>query len=137
MEDQFLKLGLTFCPDSDVDRFTIIKDIHLFAPRLVFKTFYDKPTQLSGPIGSKGPDVGTYTLQKLRAIDDLMELWEKSQTELEIPLDDSSLDVLGGVTFPPPFSFKPKSRNFPLLNNNHNIWAFVQQTTQEIEKTTW
>lgn len=34
---------------------------------------------------------------------------------------------------PPPTSFKPKSRNFPNLSTNPNLWAFVQQVTTAIE----
>lgn len=34
----------------------------------------------------------------------------------------------------PPQLFRPKSRNFPSLGSNPNIWAFVQQVTQEVEE---
>lgn len=133
VENQVLQLGLTFCPDSDADRFTIIKDIHLFARRLMFKTLYDKPTQLSECLGTTAPDPGTYTLQELRALDDLMELWDEGCGGPDAGSENPSSDDLGATAFPPPSSFKLKSSNFPLLNNNPNMWAFVQQTTQEIE----
>lgn len=42
--------------------------------------------------------------------------------------------VIPGVAFPPPTSFKPKSRAFPTLSTNPNIWAFVQHITNEIDK---
>lgn len=70
-----------------------------------------------------------------QALTDLMELWEEGHTT-----DDEAVLVpppalsVAGVTFPPLQPFKPKSRNFTLLNTNPNIWALVQQVSQNIEK---
>lgn len=69
------------------------------------------------------------------ALADLMDLWEEGHTadDEDEFVSPSPLSVTG-VSFPPLQAFKPKSRNFPLLNTNPNIWAFVQQVCQTIEK---
>lgn len=97
-ESQVLQLGLTSCPDSNVDRFTIIKDIHLFARRLMFKTLYDKHTQLSECLRTTALDPGTYTLQELCALDDLMELWDGCCCGLDVESENSSPDNLGATS---------------------------------------
>lgn len=54
-----------------------------------------------------------------------MDLWEEDHTEADSPWSTPDLDLS---------AIKPKSKAFPMLSNNPNIWAFVQQTTKEIEK---
>lgn len=39
-----LSKGLTFCPESDIDRFEITKDLQLFARKLFSKSMYNKDT---------------------------------------------------------------------------------------------
>lgn len=124
-----LKLGLTFCPSTDLDRFQLIKDIHLFARRLLFKIIYDKPS-VSEPSDSPPLELSDTELQ---ALDDLMQLWEEGHTsDAKAPLPSCGV-VVPGVSFPPPVPFRPKSCTFPSLQINPNIWAFVQQTAFEIE----
>lgn len=69
-----------------------------------------------------------------------MELWEETNPfdePLEEPLLNPSLDTLSERSFLPPYHYKPKSRSFPLLHGNPNIWAFTQQVTKEIQTTKW
>lgn len=40
-----LAKGLRFCPDSDTDKFEIIKDLHLFTRKLILKSLYTKNMQ--------------------------------------------------------------------------------------------
>lgn len=126
---QVLKLGLTFCPSTDLDRFQLIKDIHLFARRLLFKVIYDKTPSLESSTSTSGEP----SEAELRALADLECLWDEGHTTEDVTPMASGGMVVSGVSFPPPTSFKPKSRNFPSLQTNPNIWAFVQQITQEIE----
>lgn len=58
---------------------------------------------------------------------------------IDSPLDSPLLRdrITSNKCFPPPQLFKPKSKNFPTLGNNPNIWAFVQQITKEVEEMTW
>lgn len=44
-ETQLLWKGLTFCPDSGVDTFEIIKDLQLFARKLILQSLYAKLNQ--------------------------------------------------------------------------------------------
>ncbi|XP_077344465.1 uncharacterized protein LOC143988608 [Lithobates pipiens] len=132
-ELEVLKLGLTFCPDSNTTKFQLIKDLHLFARRLLYRVIFDKPVT---PDFDSNDNVRSYeNMTEHYAIKNLMELWEEGNTD-----DDDSEAIstpslsVPGVSFPPPPSFKCKSRAFPLLNANPNIWAFIQQTTIEIEK---
>lgn len=37
-----LALGLSFCPDMKLDKFPIIKDLHLFVRKLMLKTIYHR-----------------------------------------------------------------------------------------------
>lgn len=60
-----------------------------------------------------------------------MDLWEEGHVTPWL-VSPPGLSV-AGMSFTPPQSFKPKSRMFPLLNTNPNIWAFIQQTTKAIE----
>lgn len=64
-----------------------------------------------------------------------MDLWEVGHADDDNAYWLASLPGVSaaGVSFSPPLSFRPKSRIFPLLNTNPNIWAFVQQTTKAIE----
>lgn len=77
----------------------------------------------------------------MKSLNELMKLWEGSNTSDE--LVPNSLDEIGGLSitqtsssicFPPPQLYQPRSRAFPLLQANPNIWAFTQQVTKEIEK---
>ncbi|PIO22763.1 hypothetical protein AB205_0191570, partial [Aquarana catesbeiana] len=77
-------------------------------------------------------------IEEHQAFEDLMELWEEGHVT-----DDDSGFVsppglsVTGMSFPSPQSFKPKSRLFPLLNTNPNIWAFVRQTSLAIEESSF
>lgn len=46
-EMALLSKGLTFCPSSNMDTFETIKDLHLFAHKLILKSLYAKPKQVN------------------------------------------------------------------------------------------
>lgn len=83
------------------------------------------------------------TFEELRALQDLMKLWDESNPEQEGWTFNAPGAVLGASTHPhpctptfdPPKSYKSKSQSFPVLQGNPNIWAFVIQVTKEIEAT--
>lgn len=133
-EEQVLKLGLTFCPDFQLDKFHLIKDLHLFARRLLYKVIFDKP-KLDTCSNVKISNL-QFNMEEQQAYEDLMALWEEGHTDDDVSgcLHLPELSV-AGVSFPPPQSYKPKSKNFPLLSTNPNIWAFVTQTSQAIEES--
>lgn len=129
-----LQLGLTFCPSNDFDKFALIKDIHLFARKLLYKVIYDKSPSSTVSLQDTNPPQQAPTLAEIQALEELMSLWEEGDTDGDDLLDPYDPEVASlGVSFPPPASFKPKSTNFPNLSTNPNIWAFVQQVTNTIE----
>lgn len=52
-QTQVFSLGLTFCPDQEVDAFKLIKDVNLFARKL-FKVIFNKDAR--GPPSGIAPD---------------------------------------------------------------------------------
>lgn len=39
-----LSKGLSFCPESDTDKFEIVKDLQLFTRKLLLKSIYNRDT---------------------------------------------------------------------------------------------
>lgn len=72
-----------------------------------------------------------------------MELWDESNPEEEGWVFNQSGTFLDLPNHPPtpllypPKAYKSKSKSFPILQGNLNIWAFVIQVTKEIEATNW
>lgn len=147
-----LKLGLTFCPTQRVDQFELIKDINLFSRRLMFKILYDKPDASNNGRALDDPAWRDMTIADIKAMEELMELWEEGGLEEDDLLEADSL-LLGADSpspLPPssiptslprllskPREYKPKSRTFPTLQGNLNVWAFTNQVTREITQTKW
>lgn len=48
-EAAILSKDLTLCPSSNMDTFEVIKDLHLFARKLILKSLYAKPIKNSEP----------------------------------------------------------------------------------------
>lgn len=133
-EAKVLKLGPTFCPDQEADQ---------CARYLMYKVLYDK-----GPMDIEIPTfdnsvLGKTNMEDLRALQDLMEVWDKSNPEEEgdvatISGQTPDIPLLPNVhDHFPPKSYKPKSKSFPILQGNSNIWAFVIQVYKAIEATNW
>lgn len=49
IEKELLSLGLSLCPVSPIDKFTIIEDIQLFASRLLLHVKYDRDNRSDDP----------------------------------------------------------------------------------------
>lgn len=86
-------LGLSFCQEQEVDSFEIIKDINLFAQKLMFKVIYDKEHSISTSKNLSEEIWKDKTINEIRAINELMELWEESNP-LDDPLKDFGPDLL-------------------------------------------
>ena len=136
-----LELGLSFCPTQNIDAFELIKDINLFSRKLMLKILFYKPkTNFDNPLWQQ------MSLDDIKAVEELMELWEEGH----INDDDLSLAELLETDSVPPApaalgpqhnapsitstkrDYKPKSRMFPTLQGNPNVWAFTSQVTKEI-----
>lgn len=110
MATQVLAHGLSFCPNEDLDKFKVIKDLQLFARKQIPKQLYSKEL-------SKNPQLKP---QEIQAIDSLISLLEENdRPELidKIDLDNlfqlfaQSEQMVQTVT-----SNKNKSDKFPALN---------------------
>lgn len=140
-----LSLGLTFCPTQKIDQFKLIKDINLFSRKLLFKVFFKNSSYSTGPPRSlNNPLWDDITIKDLKALDDLMELWEEGHTDE----NESSTPEINPPSPPPPppadptlsffaREYKPKTRAFLALQANPNIWAFTKQVTNEIQQNRW
>lgn len=63
-------MGLSFCPNQDIDQFGVIKDLQLFARKLILKQMYTKEVLMKA-------DFEPYDLE---ALDTLVELLEENDT---------------------------------------------------------
>lgn len=111
---------------------------------MTFKVLYDKDhrdTQIPVQDNSVLQNV---TIDDLKALQGLMELWDESNPEEEdwtfnAPRMGCSASSHSShiPVFNLPKSYKPKSKCFSILQGIPNIWAFVIQVTKEIEITNW
>lgn len=128
-ERQVLMLGLSFCPNHNMDRFETIKDIHLFARNLLFRSMYAKR-----PI-TREVDSGL-TAVEFRAIRDLNLLLQEGglddimdPEDHVYPEEDSEKESQRQTII----KFIKKSQKFPSLSQDPAIALFVRQTTKDIE----
>lgn len=126
-EIAILSKGLTFCPSSNIDTFEVIKDLHLFARKLILKSLYAKPKQAN-----------ELSKKENQAIDDLVSLLEDQEQKdlidninIESLLAMHTTPITGGIQGKS--LLKKKSNKFPSLNLNSNLKAFISMTTREIE----
>lgn len=118
--------------------------------RISFEKF--KPTPDALLTSTSPPPSETPSLNDIKALEDLMELWDEGHidqtdiTEAESLFSDSpasAISLTPSLTKPlsllnsQPKDYKPKSKTFPALHGNPNVWAFIQQVTEEIKKTKW
>lgn len=86
------------------------------------------------------------TLNDIKALEELMDLWDEGHID-ETELPEAHLLHQDGPTGPPtvapllpapsPKEYKPKSKTFPTLQGNPSVWALTQQVTGDIRKTKW
>lgn len=123
-----LSKGLSFCPNSNLDTLEVIKDLNLFARKLLLKSMYSK-----NRVKSETPDA-----QHEKDLDVLLSLLEEQDSPNLI--DSINLDSLLQeqltVETPPPRAkkLKNKSDKFPPLSSNPNLMSFVSLVTSEIKK---
>lgn len=75
--------GLSFCPNKDIDKFEAIKDIQLFARKIILKQLYDKNIK----------DGTQLRPQEVEAIDNLVSLLEENDPDLDL-IDRIDLSML-------------------------------------------
>lgn len=129
-EEQVLSLGLSFCPNRSLDNFETVKDIFLFARKLLLKSLYKKTTkqqdgrrqllptlqqQISRPFGT--------WICSYRKVRDCV--WEDA-LESEASEDEEASDSQQKR------QFKRKSHRFPPLSQNPAL-ALVSCTVFQCE----
>ncbi|KAM5191587.1 WD repeat-containing protein 64 [Mantella aurantiaca] len=150
-EMDVLRLGLSFCPEQDIDVFETIKDINLFARKLILKVMYDS----SSSSGQSDYDpYGNYSIQDFRNLKMLMQLlqenedYEKNNSlgsdEDSIsacpsppppPLDEKSHNITEEGNNMSPLTYQPKSSKFPPLKTNPHVHMFVESITRDLESS--
>lgn len=110
-----------------MDTFEAIKDLHLFARKLILKSLHTKP--LSNSDLSK---------QESKALDDLVSKLEDQEhkdlidnIDLESFLAAHTTPTIGDISGKS--ILKKKSNQFPSLSLNSNLQAFIAMTTKEIQ----
>lgn len=76
-------MGLSFCPDGEADKFELVKDLHLFARRLMYKVLYDNQQNATALPENDNSILDNVALQEMQALQDLMSLWDESNPEEE------------------------------------------------------
>ncbi|CAJ0921398.1 unnamed protein product [Ranitomeya imitator] len=106
-QERVLQKGLNFSPSSHLDSFITIKDLHLFARKLVLKKLHYR-NDLGGTMGDDGEQ---------EALDALMALLEENST-------DTSKFPVGLIN---------KSNKFPPLTLVPAVDTFTKMVASEIE----
>lgn len=127
-ETVILSKALSFCPESDVDKFEVIKDLQFFARKLILKSVYSKDIMFT--------DEKT---KSDKALDDLISLLDE-QDDIDL-IDRVHVDSLfnAHITIHTDnqatnSKLKKKSDKFPSPNLNTNLGVFLAMTTKEIKK---
>lgn len=122
--------GLSFCSNQDIDKFEAIKDIQLFARKIILKQLYCKTVKEGRSLKP----------QELQAIDNLIALLEESDLNPDLidRIDiEHLLQKLDHVPSPTTNmtlqNVKKKSDKFPALGLNANVLAFFRLTISEIK----
>ncbi|CAJ0918423.1 unnamed protein product [Ranitomeya imitator] len=102
---EVLSMGLTFSPVASFDYFTALKDLHLFARKLVLKKLHDKPSTAS-----------EWSTQEQETIAILEELSNETPTP-----------TVSNFTI-------PKPKKFPPLSLYPDIDLFVRLVTEEFRR---
>lgn len=120
-EVSVLSKGLTFVPANKLDKFEVIKDLHLYTRKLLLKSMFEKTK----------PDMeGCRTFSERQGLDNLNSLLEESE-----PKD--LIDMIGlespRKTTAKKSSLKKTSSLYPAPSSNHSVATFLKMTCQEIK----
>lgn len=127
-ETTVLKRGLRFCPNENLDKFELTKDLQIFAWKLILRSFYQKQRVHTDPSPNEA-----------KALDQLISLLEESdQSDL---IDRVDLNKLLAPTDKYTSSEKDasvgsqlikKSDKFPAPSLNANVAAFLKLINKDL-----
>lgn len=113
---------------------TLSKDLYLFCRKLTYKFLFDHERILSKQDRDISESIKHSTMDERRAFRDLILLLEESDSsEPGVPITDSSEPTpsLGPKSIK---KFKSKSKKFPDLTTNPQVWAFLTATIGDIRQ---
>ncbi|KAM5151821.1 cytochrome P450 2W1-like [Mantella aurantiaca] len=121
-------------PKNNLDKFTLVKDLHLFARKLTYKTIFDSQSSPNSATASAYPS-SKLSKRECRAIKDLMDLWEESNPQAPestmSPVTPSDALDSPPTKIPTVSDLKTKSHRFPAITNPY-LALFIRQTTSAI-----
>lgn len=131
-EIRVLEKWLTFCPVTQIDKFEVTKDVHLFVCNLLLKSLFAKKQDAGGP---------THKKTELEAIDNLTVLLEENEPEDlidSLDLEAILAEVDGMISAPPPpksnmVALKKKSSLYPAHSSKPNTEAFFKLVSKDIQ----
>lgn len=107
-----------------MDKFEVIKDLHLYTRKLLLKSMFDKTR----------PDTeGFRTLSERRALDNLNALLEENEPKDLIDTIDLEALLMGATTAEKSY-LKKTSSLYPAPSSNQGVSTFLKMTCQEIKK---
>lgn len=130
-EIEVLRLGLSFCPSQQIDKFTLAKDLHLFARNLTYKYVFDN--ERGRVMGREEDFYKGFTVQDFRALKILIQLLDENESSGDLTESTSEEEELDSEVAPEPWKFKVKSQKFPNLQTCPAVWAFLKQTKKQTE----
>lgn len=127
MKKTVLKRGLNFCPNKDLDRFEIYKDLQLFVCKLILKKIYHKSTTTIDQ-----------TPQEIQALDQLISLLEEKDPAdlidwVELQGDLETVDKQSEPRKIGKFTLKKKSDLCPAPSTHPNAAAFLNLINREAQ----
>ncbi|CAJ0928558.1 unnamed protein product [Ranitomeya imitator] len=108
---EVLNLGLNLSPTAKFDAFSAVKDVHLFARKLLLKNLHHKSPNM-------GSELTPETTAELETLENLTELLREQEQPYESKF---------------PKSLIPKSKKFPPLTLSTNIDLFVKLVTADLK----
>lgn len=136
------KLGLSFCPSANLDKYELIKDIYMFACNLTYRYMFDQDSVRARQEQEFSKSIKHYTMEDFRALRDLMLLLEENNDDIDptstnsqsVPNVTSQSPITSSITntFSVSTKFKPKSQRFPDLAMNLFVWAFLVGVVSDI-----
>lgn len=123
-----VKLGLSFCPSKNLDRYELIKDIHIFVINLTYKFLFDKDRTRAKEEKDLSESIKHFKMAEFRALRDLILLLDENEN-VDVPDDDIPVSITLPIK-----KFKLKSKNFPDLTTSPQAWAFLSSIIGDIKR---
>lgn len=116
---QLLQRGMFFSPVSDMEEFTVYKDVVLFLRKVFFRSLYQQGDATS----MREPQLDTDDQQALAILNSLLEESEGHDVDNPIMGRQANLNI--------------KSKKMPSLNKNRWLNIFLEMVQKDLEEIPW